>query len=89
MADGIDPRDAVHEYYAAQDRAKSAPIGSGAFQRAMSDVQRLCRELARVGVDPLTSWREGTRRKLRAPVPPRRPGQRERSKARSAERASR
>ena len=68
------------DYHTASARAQSAPIGSAEFAAAMRDVRSLCAELERLNVDPAASWRESTRRALRLPVPPHRPGERARAR---------
>ena len=85
--DGRDAEEAaVHarallaEYHAASERAQSAPLGSVEFAAAMRDIRSLCAELERLNVDPAASWRESTRRALRLPVPPYRPGERARAR---------
>jgi hypothetical protein len=76
-------RAALAEYHAACERAQSAPLGSPEFADAMRLVRSLCAELEGLNVDPAASWRESTRRTLRLPVPPHRPGQRARAARRS------
>jgi hypothetical protein len=77
--DALRARVALTEYHAACRRANIAPIGSPEFRDAMRLVQRLAAELEVVHVNPAQSWRERTRRTLRLPIPPPRPGQRARA----------
>ena len=59
-------------------------IGSPDFRAAMGEVRRLGAELGGVGVDPASSSKESTKRKLCVPVAASRPGQHERHAERDA-----
>ena len=71
MTDPLRARQMLREYREAYERANRARIDSPKFRAAMDEVQRLAAELGSVGVDPASSWRESTKRKLRVPVPAR------------------
>ena len=69
VVDPIRARRALLEYRKAYECANRAPIGSPEFRAAMGELQRLAAELGAVGIDPASSWKESTKRKLRVPVP--------------------
>lgn len=57
-------RRALEEYYAAQHSANTAALDSAEFKAAVKLMRSLRSELFAAGIDPMTSWREPTRRAL-------------------------
>ncbi len=73
--DHLRQRAAVERYHELKERAERAPLGSTEFHDAMDELRRHRIRLEVMGVDPVASWRERTRRLLAEAVKSPREGQ--------------